>query len=85
MRTTVSLFLLAVLGFPGLAGAQTRAVINGDLGEHTINRHIYGHFAEHLGRDIYDGFWYRPDENSEYRLRDDIIDDRFQTVDILCR
>lgn len=23
----------------------------------TISRHIYGHFAEHLGRCIYDGFW----------------------------
>ena len=22
-----------------------------------INRHIYGHFSEHLGRCIYDGFW----------------------------
>lgn len=22
-----------------------------------INRNIYGHFAEHLGRCIYDGFW----------------------------
>src|SRR5438874_13638409 len=23
----------------------------------TISRHIYGHFSEHLGRCIYDGFW----------------------------
>ena len=22
----------------------------------TISKHIYGHFAEHLGRSIYDGF-----------------------------
>ena len=22
-----------------------------------ISRHIYGHFSEHLGRCIYDGFW----------------------------
>jgi alpha-N-arabinofuranosidase len=34
-----------------------RLVINADLGAVTISRHIYGHFAEHLGRDIYDGFW----------------------------
>ncbi len=26
-------------------------------GKDTISRHIYGHFAEHLGRCIYDGFW----------------------------
>jgi len=24
---------------------------------HSINRNIYGHFAEHLGRCIYEGFW----------------------------
>ncbi|MDW7695741.1 alpha-N-arabinofuranosidase [Flammeovirgaceae bacterium SG7u.111] len=26
-------------------------------GEHTINKHIYGHFAEHLGRCIYGGIY----------------------------
>lgn len=31
--------------------------VNADLGRTQINRHIYGHFAEHLGRCIYDGFW----------------------------
>lgn len=36
---------------------MTRIVINADLGMHTISRHIYGHFSEHLGRCIYDGFW----------------------------
>jgi alpha-N-arabinofuranosidase len=70
-----SLLLVVILALPAAVAAQAnRLVINVDLGEHTINRHIYGHFAEHLGRDIYDGFWYRPDENSEWRLRDDIIE-----------
>ncbi len=23
----------------------------------TISRHLYGHFAEHIGRCIYDGMW----------------------------
>ena len=32
-------------------------IINADQGTHTISRHIYGHFAEHLGRCIYEGFW----------------------------
>ncbi len=36
---------------------MNRLTINADLGKHTINRHIYGHFAEHLGRCIYDGIW----------------------------
>jgi alpha-N-arabinofuranosidase len=34
-----------------------RAYINGYDPEITISRHIYGHFSEHLGRCIYDGFW----------------------------
>ncbi len=31
--------------------------VNADQGTHEISRHIYGHFAEHLGRCIYEGFW----------------------------
>jgi len=36
---------------------MNRMVIDTGLSQHTINRHIYGHFAEHLGRCIYDGLW----------------------------
>jgi alpha-N-arabinofuranosidase len=32
-------------------------VIRADQPKSTINRNIYGHFAEHLGRCIYDGIW----------------------------
>jgi len=74
MRLTFSLLCLASLALPGLASGQTRLVVNADLGKDTINRHIYGHFAEHLGRGIYDGFWFRPDDNAEPRLRDDIVE-----------
>ncbi len=31
--------------------------IHADKGEHTISPEIYGHFAEHLGRCVYEGFW----------------------------
>lgn len=34
-----------------------KITIRADQAETRINRHIYGHFAEHLGRCIYDGFW----------------------------
>ena len=41
-----------------------------------ISKHIYGHFSEHLGRCIYDGFWV--DENSTIpnkgRIRLDIVE-----------
>jgi alpha-N-arabinofuranosidase len=36
---------------------MNQIVIDADLGTHTISRHIYGHFAEHLGRCIYGGIW----------------------------
>jgi alpha-N-arabinofuranosidase len=36
---------------------SARVVINLDLPGPTISRHVYGHFAEHLGRCIYGGFW----------------------------
>lgn len=37
--------------------AQNKLVLNTDLGETTISRHIYGHFSEHLGRCIYGGLY----------------------------
>jgi alpha-L-arabinofuranosidase len=47
-----------------------------DSAKYEISRHIYGHFAEHLGRCIYDGFWV--DENMDVpkqdRIRLDIVD-----------
>jgi alpha-N-arabinofuranosidase len=33
------------------------AIINLDASGHIISRHIYGHFAEHLGHCIYGGFY----------------------------
>lgn len=53
------LILLVVL-LTGIIYSQettNKITVNVDSGEHTINRNIYGHFAEHLGRCIYDGIW----------------------------
>jgi alpha-N-arabinofuranosidase len=36
---------------------MNRIIVNTDIGHATISQHIYGHFAEHLGRCIYGGFW----------------------------
>ncbi len=36
---------------------QETVLINTDRKKSVISRHIYGHFAEHLGRCIYGGFW----------------------------
>ena len=55
MKKQVLSILLAALIIP--AFAQNKATINAEGANVTINRHIYGHFAEHLGRCIYGGFY----------------------------
>jgi alpha-N-arabinofuranosidase len=40
-----------------LAAPAATAVIHADRPGATIDRHIYGQFAEHLGRGIYEGVW----------------------------
>jgi alpha-N-arabinofuranosidase len=39
------------------ASAQTKITLNTDLAKTQISKHIYGHFAEHLGRCIYGGIY----------------------------
>ena len=36
---------------------NNQVIINADIEQGTINKNIYGHFAEHLGRGIYEGIW----------------------------
>lgn len=51
-----AIFPIAVL-FSISSFAQTRITINAGAAKDTISRHIYGHFAEHLGHCIYGGFY----------------------------
>ena len=41
----------------GLSQSSVTMTIDGSNPKTVISRHIYGHFSEHLGRCIYDGFW----------------------------
>ena len=54
-----SLLLSAGLLLSSLLPAQlsVNAIVDGHNPAAVISRHIYGHFSEHLGRCIYDGFW----------------------------
>src|SRR5258706_13882872 len=69
---TVQAFFLVQFSF-----AQSQLVLNADLGKEKISRHIYGHFAEHLGHCIYGGF-YVGDKNSKIPttkgVRDDVVE-----------
>ncbi len=62
--------------WPGHILSQTRVYIDGSLPAHQISRHIYGHFSEHLGRCIYDGFWVADSMrvNKKDRIRMDIVE-----------
>ena len=68
-----------LIGMPQAARAQQEApeslrlILNADAPQATINRHIYGHFAEHLGRDIYGGFWIKGDDG-EWQLNQPVIE-----------
>ena len=64
-------------GAPAVVSAQTIPItVQAGNPKQTISKHIYGHFAEHLGRCIYDGFWV--DENlnvpKQGRIRMDIVE-----------
>lgn len=50
-------------------------IIHADRGTNTISRMIYGHFAEHLGRCIYEGIWVGPDSPipNTRGIRNDVV------------
>lgn len=53
---SVKFFLFLFIVFNGRVAAQQGSVLKA-VPAQQISRHIYGHFAEHLGRCIYDGFY----------------------------
>jgi hypothetical protein len=65
MRTMSRWNSLGVLGLllTGFAASAAELVIHADRGTNVINRNIYGHFAEHLGRCIYEGIWVGEDSS----------------------
>jgi alpha-N-arabinofuranosidase len=54
---------------------MNRLVVLADCGKQVISRHIYGHFAEHLGRCIYDGLWVGEDSSipNTRGFRNDVV------------
>ncbi|OIQ83117.1 intracellular exo-alpha-L-arabinofuranosidase 2 [mine drainage metagenome] len=59
-------------------GAATSAtvIVNVDIPGPVISRHLYGHFAEHLGRCVYGGFWVGEDSSipNEGGIRLDVVE-----------
>jgi len=56
-------------------GASNELVIHADKGTDKIDRNIYGHFSEHLGRCIYGGFWVGEDSPipNTRGIRNDVV------------
>ena len=58
MKKTLALLLLvSVVVFKFGSAQQNTIAINSSAAKYTINKNIYGHFAEHLGHCIYGGFY----------------------------
>jgi len=75
MKRKLSFLLLLLCAFAAQA-QNTASLVIKPKSDHTISRHIYGHFSEHLGRCIYDGFWVDPALNVQKkdRIRLDVVD-----------
>jgi alpha-N-arabinofuranosidase len=60
----------------GFSQNTTSLTIDGSNPKTVISRHIYGHFSEHLGRCIYDGYWVGDSVRvpKKDRIRLDIVD-----------
>ncbi len=52
-----------------------RIVVHADQGKQTIHRNIYGHFSEHLGRCVYEGYWVGEDSPipNTRGIRNDVV------------
>ncbi len=69
-------FSVIIFCVPILVSAQASISLKPSNEAPTISRHIYGHFAEHLGRSIYDGFYVGKDSpipNTD-GVRNDLIE-----------
>jgi len=58
------------------AKTTNKLIVHPDRGKETISRNIYGHFAEHLGGCIYDGFWVGEDSPipNTRGIRNDVVE-----------
>jgi len=54
----------------------SKLIIHAEAAKDTIRPEIYGHFAEHLGRCVYEGFWVGADSNipNTRGIRNDVVE-----------
>src|SRR5262245_20941282 len=66
---------IAASGHAQPVAAKASAVLRGDQPGPVVNKNIYGHFAEHLGRGIYEGIWVGADSKipNTRGIRNDVV------------
>ena len=72
-----ALFLILVGSLAGpIHAASLELKVRADQPGDTISRHLYGQFAEHLGRGIYDGIWVGEDSEipNTRGVRNDVVE-----------
>jgi len=74
MKPLFSLAALFGLSTASIGQTPTQIALHADRGRDTISRHIYGQFAEHLGRLVYDGVWSRSSPEGPWQMRSDVVD-----------
>src|SRR5688572_15820929 len=75
MKKTTAIVLFLFVSFSLFSQSNAWVTIQGNSNQ-TISKHIYGHFSEHLGRCIYDGFWVDSSLNvpKKGRIRMDVVE-----------
>jgi alpha-N-arabinofuranosidase len=60
---------------PASSAGAARATLRADQPGPVVNKNIYGHFAEHLGRGIYEGIWVGPSSKipNTRGIRNDVL------------
>jgi len=76
MKRALLLISLMTLGLISYSQSSVSLLVDGANSQYTISRHIYGHFSEHLGRCIYDGYWVSESMSvpKKDRIRLDIVE-----------
>jgi alpha-N-arabinofuranosidase len=71
----IAALLLAAAGGQAQTPTTASAVLRADQPGPVVNKNVYGHFAEHLGRGIYEGIWVGPDSKipNTRGIRNDVV------------
>ena len=75
MIRSVFAFFALFAAMPAMAETITEGRIRADVPGPVISRYIYGQFAEHLGRGVYEGIWVGPDSPipNTRGIRNDVV------------